>query len=54
MAIRDVRMNMSKVVTLLETRSAKEQKLDALLESMGGLDAVVKVGFPGVAVTVWC
>lgn len=42
MTIRDVRMDVNKVISLLEARSDKEKKLEALVEGMGGLDAVVK------------
>ena len=46
MTIRDVRTDVNKVIALLEARSDKEKKLEALVKGMGGLDVVIKVGLP--------
>lgn len=43
MTIQDVKTDVGKVVALLESRSAKEQKLEQLLDSLGGFEAVMKV-----------
>ena len=41
--IHDIQTDVRKVLSLIETKSAKEQKADEIIDSMGGLGEVLKV-----------
>lgn len=44
--VNDIQTDVRKIVALLETKSAKEQKAEELVDSMGGMDVVLKVCQP--------
>lgn len=54
MTIRDVKTDVEKVVTLLESRTAKEQKLEQLIDSMGGLETIIKVQYITSSTSMLC
>ena len=47
MKIRDVRVDVNKVINILEARSAQEKKLEEMLKKRGCLEAVINVGLAG-------
>ncbi len=43
--VADIQIDVKRIVAFIDTKSAKEQKADDLVDTMGGLDVVLKVNW---------